>query len=446
MCYSYKVRHPRTTGFTMLAALTAVILSAPVRAESLNIATWDTYNYPEQSAVIDKAIKDFSAAHPDIHINRSVHAFEDTRIPLKLALSSGDGPQVAQVNQGGGDMGALVNAHLLAPLDSYADTFHWTTRFPDSILKRNRWSQKQDFGSGQLYGVASLGEMVGLYYNKALLDRAGIPVPKTMAEFEQALEKLKQSGTPGLMLGLLDGNAGQQMLSTLWEAQIDSSKRTALDNLIYDVGGTFKDPALAHAAQLMQTWNHKGYFFPGFQGIGHDDAASLFQSGQAAFFISGTWYMGQFRNNKDIHFAALPAVPGVEKPLMVGGTDLPFSITSTAKTPAQKEAAAQYINYIVSDTVANAWLQAGFLPASSSASATLPGDNPLLGDVYRVWVTVNQNDALGHYLDWATPTMLTTLNQNVQLLMADKITPAQLTDKADEDYQKYLTSLKHPTH
>ncbi|MEY8709717.1 extracellular solute-binding protein [Mangrovibacter phragmitis] len=443
MRHSHQVRFTRKTRSALLTALTCSVLSAPLHAQTLTISAWDIYNYPEQSAVINKAIKDFTAANPGIQINRSIHAFEDTRIPLKLALSSGDGPQVAQVNQGGGDMGALVKEKLLVPMDSYATTYHWTTRFPDSILKRNRWSEKQDFGSGHLYGVASLGEMVGLYYNKALLDKAGIPVPKTMAEFEQALAKLKQQGTAGLMLGLLDGNAGQQMLSTLWEDQIDSSDRKALDNLIYDVGGSFKDAKLEKAAQLMQKWNHDGYFFPGFQGIGHDDAATLFQNGQAAFFISGTWYMGQFKANKDIHFAALPAFPGVKKPLMVGGTDLPFSITSTAKTKAQQDAAAKYINYIVSDKVANDWLQAGFLPASSSASATLPKNNPLLSDVYKVWVTVNHNDALGHYLDWATPTMLTTLNQNVQLLMADKITPQQLAENADKDYQKYLSSLKH---
>ncbi|MFS2224529.1 extracellular solute-binding protein [Pantoea sp. B65] len=444
MCYSYKIkRNSRTTRLTALALFTAAVYVSPVSAETTTVAAWDIYNYPEQSAVIDKAIKDFSAENPGVHIKRSVHAFEDTRIPLKLALSSGDDPQVAQVNQGGGDMGALVKEKLLVPLDGYAKTYSWTTRFPDSILKRNRWSEKQTFGDGHLYGVASLGEMVGLYYNKAVLDKAGIPLPKTMADFEAALEKLKQAGTPGLMLGLLDGNAGQQMLSTLWEDQIDSGERQALDNLIYDVGGTFKDAKLEKAAQLMQDWNHKGYFFPGFQGIGHDDAATLFQSGQAAFFISGTWYMGQFKPNKDIHFAALPVFPGVSKPLMVGGTDLPFSVTVTAKTKAQQDAAARYIDYIVSDKVANEWLQAGFLPASSSASARLPADNPLLTDVYSVWTRVNQNDALGHYLDWATPTMLTTLNQNVQLLMADKITAQQLTEKADEDYQKYLSSLKH---
>ncbi|WP_313689649.1 extracellular solute-binding protein [Pantoea sp.] len=417
--------------------------AAMTSAQAVTLNEWDIYNYPQQTEAVDEAIKVFQQQNPGIVIQRSVHSFEDTRIPLKLALTAGDGPQIAQVNQGGGDMGSLVKDKLLWPLDDYAKTYGWTTRFPDSILKRNRWSDNQDFGSGKLYGVASLGEMVGLYYNKALLDKAGIAVPKTLAELEQAMEKLKAQGTAPMMLGLLDGNMGQQLLSTLWEAQIESSDRKKLDDLIYDVGGTFKDDKLVKAANMMKSWNDKGYFFPGFQGIGHDDAATLFQNGQAAFLVSGTWYLGQFKDNKDIHFAAMPMGAGVQHALMVGGTDLAFSITSTAKTKEQQDAAAKFIDYIVSDEMANRWLKVGFLPASASKNAQIPADNPLLAETYQVWVTLNQHDGLGHYVDWATPTMNAELNQNVQLLLAGRQTADQMVTNFDNNYQRYLKTLKH---
>ncbi|MBY4889430.1 extracellular solute-binding protein [Pantoea sp. DY-15] len=421
-----------------------ILLGATMAAaQAVTLNEWDIYNYPQQTEAVDEAVKAFQQKNPGIVIQRSVHSFEDTRIPLKLALTAGDGPQIAQVNQGGGDMGSLVKDKLLWPLDDYAKTYGWTTRFPDSILKRNRWSDKQDFGSGKLYGVASLGEMVGLYYNKALLDKAGVAVPKTLPELEQAMEKLKAAGTPPMMLGLLDGNMGQQLLSTLWEAQIESSDRKKLDDLIYDVGGTFKDDKLVKAANMMKGWNDKGYLFPGFQGIGHDDAATLFQNGQAAFLVSGTWYLGQFKDNKDLHFAAMPAGEGVQHPLMVGGTDLAFSITSTAKDKAQQDAAAKFIDYIVSDEMANRWLKVGFLPAGTSKNAQIPADNPLLAESYQVWVTLNDNDGLGHYLDWATPTMNAELNQNVQLLLAGRQTADQMVINFDNNYQRYLKTLKH---
>jgi len=433
---------PSRPALSLLAVGLITAFLPPSALADTALAEWDIYNYPAQTEAIDQAIKEFTAQNPGVTVDRSVHSFDDTRIPLKLSLNSGDGPQIAQVNQGGGDMGALVKEKLLIPLDGYAKQYGWTTRFPDSILKRNRWSDKQEFGSGNLYGVASLGEMVGLYYNKALLDKAGIAVPKTLAEFEAAMAKLKTQGTAPLMLGILDGAAGQQMLTTLWQDQISSSDRKGMDDLIYDIGGTFKDTKLQKAASLMQEWNKKEYFFPGFQGIGKDDAATLFQNGQAAFFVSGTWYMGQFKENKDIHFVAFPQFAGVSKPLMVGGTDLPFSVTLTAKTKAQQDAAAKYIDYLVSDKMAEKWLKAGFLPASANKEARLPADNPLLADVYNVWTTVNAHDGLGHYVDWATPTMGNALNESVQLLLADKLTPQQLTEKLDVNYQQYLSSLK----
>ncbi|MBS1206972.1 MAG: transporter substrate-binding protein [Proteobacteria bacterium] len=426
-----------------LVSAGALLGAAMTSAQAVTLNEWDIYNYPQQTEAVDEAIKVFQQQNPGIVIQRSVHSFEDTRIPLKLALTAGDGPQIAQVNQGGGDMGSLVKDKLLWPLDDYAKTYGWTTRFPDSILKRNRWSDNQDFGSGKLYGVASLGEMVGLYYNKALLDKAGVAVPKTLAELEQAMEKLKAQGTPPMMLGLLDGNMGQQLLSTLWEAQIESSDRKKLDDLIYDVGGTFKDDKLVKAANMMKSWNDKGYFFPGFQGIGHDDAATLFQNGQAAFLVSGTWYLGQFKDNKDIHFAAMPVGAGVQHALMVGGTDLAYSITSTAKTKEQQDAAAKFIDYIVSDEMANRWLKVGFLPASASKNAQIPADNPLLAETYQVWVTLNQHDGLGHYVDWATPTMNAELNQNVQQLLAGRQTADQMVTNFDDNYQRYLKTLKH---
>ncbi len=72
---------------------------------------WDIYTYPQQTAAVDEGIKEFTQQNPGIVINRSVHSFEDTRIPLKLALTAGEGPQIAQVNQGGGDMGSLVKTN-----------------------------------------------------------------------------------------------------------------------------------------------------------------------------------------------------------------------------------------------------------------------------------------------------------------------------------------------
>ena len=128
---------------------------------------------------------------------------------------------------------------------------------------------------------------------------------------------------------------------------------------------------------------------------------------------------------------------------MVGGTDLAFSMTSMAKTKAQQDAAAKFINYMVSDSMANRWLNVGFLPASTNKDAKIPADNPLLGEAWQVWLNLNAYDGLGHYVDWATPTMNAELNQNVQLLLAGRQTAEQMVINFDNNYQRYMKTLKH---
>ncbi|HBH66457.1 MAG TPA: ABC transporter substrate-binding protein, partial [Erwinia persicina] len=79
----------------LIAAGTLVGCLAQSAHAAVTLNEWDIYNYPQQTAAVDEGIKAFSQENPGIIINRSVHSFEDTRIPLKLALTAGDGPQIA---------------------------------------------------------------------------------------------------------------------------------------------------------------------------------------------------------------------------------------------------------------------------------------------------------------------------------------------------------------
>ena len=62
----------------------------------------------------------------------------------------------------------------------------------------------------------------------------------------------------------------------------------------------------------------------------------------------------------------------------------------------------------------------------------------LLGEVLTVWNRVNEADAIGHYLDWATPSMYDTLTAAVQELMAQRVTPEAFLERLDKNYQDYL--------
>src|SRR4029078_42823 len=150
----------------------------------------------------------------------------------------------------------------------------------------------------------------------------------------------------------------------------------------------------------------------GHSGISGDDAVQLFIAGQGAFLISGTWYFGDMQNNPDSHFMAVPAPAGIKAPLSVGGIDLAWAVTSLAKDQAAKDAAASYLDYMVSEEAAVALANAGYLPATALPDAAQIKMSSLLSEGVGMWKTLNANNAIGHYPDWSSPTLLKTIDHN----------------------------------
>ena len=134
----------------------------------------------------------------------------------------------------------------------------------------------------------------------------------------------------------------------------------------------------------------------------------------------------------------------MKAPLIVGGSDIPFGITVMAKDQATRDLAAKYMDFLLSDHVAAVWAENGSLPARALAHPDQLKISPLLGEALAMWKDANANNALGHYPDWATPTMLKTITENLQFLMADKQTPQEFVGKLDADYKAYVASQAKP--
>jgi raffinose/stachyose/melibiose transport system substrate-binding protein len=433
-----------------IAARVAVALAAwlaataPGGAGAQELTVWDVYTPEAQNATFTAINEAFEKANPGVKIVRTVKTLADTQLTLKLAVSGGNGPMVAGINQGAGDMGAMVKEHDLVPLDAYAQQYGWDKNFSSTLLDRNRWTDGGAFGTGKLYGAAGLGELVGLYYDKAVLDKAGVAVPTTFDDFKAALATLKAKGVVPLMIGTQDGYAALHLFATLQQIGIDAADRAPFDSLIYGRGGTWNTQAAVDAAATLQDWARKGYFFPGYQGIAGDDTVPLFVGDQAAFLVTGTWNLAGLAANPAIHFTPLPGKAGVKAPLIVGGSDIPFGITAMAKDKATQDAAAKYMDFLLSDQVAAMWAENGSLPARALAHPDQLKISPLLKEALAMWKDANAKNALGHYPDWATPTMLKTLTENLQLLMADRQSPQEFIGKLDADYKAYVASQAKP--
>jgi raffinose/stachyose/melibiose transport system substrate-binding protein len=373
-----------------------------------------------------------------VTINRVVKSFDDLKATAKLAMSSPDGPDVAQVNQGWSDMGAMVEGGLLLNLTPYAERYGWASKISGGIMARNSFSPDgKTFGEGNLYGVPPVAELVGVFYRKDIFQELGVSVPTTFAEFEAILEKAKAAGYVPLTFGNLQGWPAVQTFSEIQNPMI--TDRSYLDDLIYGWGrgATWETPANVEAAAKLVQWVDSGYFTPGFEGIGYDDSGALFDSGEGAMMLTGSWMSSTFAagpHGQDIGFFLVPPAQAGGYKMSVGGTSTAYAIRASTANP---ELAVAYIDWMMSDRAAQAWVKASTVPVAPVAPGLLE-EGTLFADLVTAWNQMNQADAVGHYLDWASPTFYDTITAALQELMAKNITPEEFLSKLEADHAAFL--------
>jgi raffinose/stachyose/melibiose transport system substrate-binding protein len=412
------------------SAITTNIASAgPV---TLNV--WDQEVRGGQNAEISQLNKEFMAKYPNVTINRNSKSFTNLKDTLKLALSGANPPDVVEANQGYPDMGAFVKAGLLQPLDTYAQRYTWSTRYPRTLLDLNRFTPDgKSFGSGSLYGVSQTGEIIGIYYNKQMLSQLGLQPPATWTGLEAALAKIKSAGQLPIMFGNKDQYPAIHEFGVL-QAQL--AGKDAVRNLVFgQAGATWDSVPNTQAATTLQTWARNGYLSPGANGLGYDEAAVQFGKGTGVFLLTGTWEVADLQKSMgdNVGFLLPPPASAGASPVTTGGEGLAWSITAKSK---HADVAAAYLDFITDAHAADVMTQTGNLPAMRPASAQPPAGTAL-EEIFTAWKSVSDADGEVPYLDYSTPSFYDTLTANLQKLIGGKQSPKDFLAALQHDYSAF---------
>ena len=403
----------------------------------ITLTVWDQES-GQVSKVWDQLNAEFEQKYPNVTIKRVNRDFGELKTLLALAMSGPHGPDVVEANQGWPDMGHLVKAGLLLPLDNYAQAYGWTSRVSPNVLRVSSWSPDgKEFGTGSLYGYTTMGEIVGVYYNKQILSELGLTVPTTFGEFEQDLEAAKQAGQIPIQFANNDAFPGIHEFATIQDQIAPTSYLTDLifgtqrDQLSFDT------PENTQAATTLQDWANKGYFTPGFGGAGYDDSVSNFANGEGLFMITGNWIVANLgADNTNFGFFPLPPAGAGDPPVATGGAGFPLAIAAGSEQP---DAAAAYIDWMTSDHASDLLLPTGEIPLHNGKTPTVqPGT--VLADVVDAARTVSDANGVVPYEDWATPTFYDTLTSSIQELMVNRLTPDQFVQNVEADYKDFQTS------
>ncbi|WP_090955490.1 extracellular solute-binding protein [Arthrobacter sp. ov118] len=399
---------------------------------ALTLTVWDQEvrgGQNEQMKLLNAA---FEKAYPNITIKRDSQSFDDLGKTLRLALSGKDAPDVVQANNARSSMGAFVKADQLLPLDDWAEAYGWADRYPESVLKYSEYSPDgKSFGTGSVYGLPQVGEVVGVFYSKKKLASLGISVPKDQAAFDSALAAAKSAGETPLLLGNIEKWPAIHMFGPVQGANVPSDQIEKLG--FGNAGASWTTPENEAAAKRLSDWRTAGYFNDGVNGTDYDAAWQKLTKGEGVFLMGGSWLAADLQGamGDDVGFFVPPTKEG-DGAHVTGGTGLPFTVTKASKNP---DLAAAYINFITNDEAMATLAKTGNLPivnAEKYAPAT-----GVLRDVYSAFGSVTKDGVLLPYLDYATPTMADTLGESLQGLLDGRLAPKEFTEALEADYADF---------
>ena len=352
---------------TALMGATAALLVGTGGANAqVQLEYWQ-YFFEARVTAMDTLIANFEAANPGVTVRHTHFPYADYRTKVAAAIPAGEGPDVVQLFYGW--LNDYVAANLIQPLptDVFAPERIEAEFFPMVS------AMKQD---GAYWALPTAVRSLALFYNKRLLERAGITAPPTTLDelLEMAKATTEKDGAGNITTaGFTSGMTAQD--HHWWREVLVRQFGGAPYSEDYTEVTYNSDAGLAALEWYTALQNEHGVTAVGFM----DEPQAAFRAGRAAFHIDGSFRIGALRDTRGLDWgvAELPAGPD--------GTQSNYAsywvnaITTKAEGAAY-DAAVKFMDYITSDEAMAIWLETvGELPAKPSAAMAAGADDPVFG-------------------------------------------------------------------
>jgi raffinose/stachyose/melibiose transport system substrate-binding protein len=322
----------------IIAAVAAAftLASMPVSAEELVV--WLRTPQPAEDKALKAIIAEFQAANPGNTVRLETRSIDEHKSALRIAATSKAGPDLYYMWAGLGLGGEYVKAGLSAPLEDYYKQYGWSDRLrPLGISYTKLYPPHQHGVPYQLTGQ-------GLYYNKALFQKAGIEkLPQSYEELIAAADKLKQAGIPAITFGGSVNWHIMRLMDALLETKCGAEAHDALKAMTVKWTET---PCATEAFKEFHKWTSQ-YLLKPFASYDHAQSRRLFFANRAAMMLETDPMAGQIRTEvKDSQNFGVFPFPTDTGRLYGFGVTLYVNPHST-----KKDLAAKFLDYFVSDKV-----------------------------------------------------------------------------------------------
>ncbi|WP_027135714.1 ABC transporter substrate-binding protein [Geminicoccus roseus] len=305
-------------------AATALLAMSPALAQDKTQIRVIVAHYSDQTMGIFETMEaDFEQAHPEVDIKLEDVSWDNLQQRLTTDIAGGTAPDIAII----GTRWLLDYAanDIAEPIDDYM-TPEFKAKFIDAFLEPS-------VIDGVTYGLPVAASARAMYYNKDLLEKAGVAEPpKTWDELVQAAQAVKEKGEGAYGFGLQGKEIETDIYwyYALW---------THGGELVVDGKSGIASDAGVQAAELYKSMIDQGLTQPSPTGSNRQDIESLFKQGRAAMILSGPWLRGQIASEApDLNYG----LAGIPK----GTTEATYGVTDTImlfKSSENKEMAWKFL-------------------------------------------------------------------------------------------------------
>ncbi|GEL95589.1 sugar ABC transporter substrate-binding protein [Cellulomonas composti] len=372
----------------------------------------------------NKAIEIFKAEHEGVEVKVEKQTFEQIQKNAKIVLTGDDVPDVMEYNKGNATAGQLASQGLLTPLTDVAKEKGWDTKLSGSLATTAKYDENGLMGSGDWFGVPNYGEFVGMYVNQDAFADAGLSVPTSFDEFEQALAAFKAAGiTPIATAG------AEYPLGQLWYELVlhYGDRQLVNDYQLFENELDWHGDAITQATEKLDEWIKEGYIASDAAGLTAEDMGVSFIAGDYPIMVSGSWWFGRLVADIGDTFQ-WGQVLFPENKLHPGSSGNIWVVPANADS---KTLAEDFIDITLRPEVQNVLGEKGGLPVA--------GDPSVITDEKTKELTQNFADILGDdglafYPDWPVAGFYDVIVSQLQSLVNQSKTPDQVLDGLGEAY------------
>ena len=322
--------------------LIAAFLALPARAETVRMTV--SYYSAATGPYFEKMAADFHAANPTIDVKIEVVNWESLLQKLQTDISSGTNADLSII--GTRWLLDFVKDGIAEPLDAGMSP-EFKARFIGPFLKPGQID-------GKIYGLPVAASARAMFYNKAMLTKAGFPDgPKTWDDVVAAAEKIHADGGNGLGLMAKGNEVDVYFYYAMWThggEVLDANQKAA-----------FNGPAGVKALTLYKSMLDRGLTQPGPTNYTREDLQNLFKQGRLGMVMTAPFLINQIAKEA-------PTLEYGIVPVPVGTNSATYAVTDSIVLFANskvKPAAMKWLDFLFTTAPRVAFTKGeGFLPTT----------------------------------------------------------------------------------